>query len=55
MLSTSRTTNDDPCNLNFYTTQSQYSIVCSFKYILKVGVEESIVNVPRITDHGPAV
>jgi hypothetical protein len=25
---------------------------CSFKFILKVGVEESIVNAPRITDHG---
>jgi hypothetical protein len=28
-------------------------IGCSF--ILKVGVEESIVNAPRITDHGSAV
>jgi hypothetical protein len=27
----------------------------SFKFILKVGVEESIVNAPRITDHGSAV
>jgi hypothetical protein len=27
--------------------------MCSFKFILKVGVEESIVNAPRITDHGP--
>jgi hypothetical protein len=25
---------------------------CSFKFILQVGVEESIVNAPRITDHG---
>jgi hypothetical protein len=29
-------------------------IGCSFKCILKVGVEESVVNVPRITDHGSA-
>jgi hypothetical protein len=28
---------------------------CSFKFILKVGVEESIVNAPRVTDHGLAV
>jgi hypothetical protein len=27
------------------------NIGCSFKFILKVGVEESIVNVPRITYH----
>jgi hypothetical protein len=26
------------------------SIGCSFKFIHKVGVEESIVNLPRITD-----
>jgi hypothetical protein len=30
-------------------------IGCSLKFILKVGVEESIVNVPRITDQGSAV
>jgi hypothetical protein len=30
-------------------------IGCSFKFILKVGVEEPIVNTPRITDHGSAV
>jgi hypothetical protein len=30
-------------------------IGCSFKFILKVGVEELIVNAPRITDHGSAV
>jgi hypothetical protein len=29
--------------------------VRSFKFILKVGVEESIANAPRITDHGSAV
>jgi hypothetical protein len=28
---------------------------CSFKLILKVGVEELIVNAPRITDNGSAV
>jgi hypothetical protein len=27
------------------------NIGCSFKFILKVGVEESIVNAPWITDH----
>jgi hypothetical protein len=31
------------------------SIGCSFKFILKVGVEESIVNSPRITDHESTV
>jgi hypothetical protein len=31
------------------------SIGCSFKFTLKVGVEELNVNAPRITDHGPAV
>jgi hypothetical protein len=31
-------------------------IGCSFKFILKVeDVEKSIVNAPRITDHGSAV
>jgi hypothetical protein len=34
---------------------NEYSIGCSLKCILKVAVEESIVNVPRITDHGSAV
>jgi hypothetical protein len=29
----------------------KYYIGCSFKFILKVGVEEAIVNAPRITDH----
>jgi hypothetical protein len=28
---------------------------CSFKYILRVGVQESIVITPRTTDHGSAV
>jgi hypothetical protein len=28
------------------------NIGCSFKFILKVGVEESIVNASRITDQG---
>jgi hypothetical protein len=27
----------------------------SFKFLFKVGVEKSIVNAPRITDHGLAV
>jgi hypothetical protein len=31
------------------------SIGCSFKFTLKEGVEKSIVNAPRITDHGSAV
>jgi hypothetical protein len=30
-------------------------IGCSFKFLLKVGVEKSIVNAPRITDHGSTV
>jgi hypothetical protein len=30
-------------------------IGCSFKFSLKVGVEDSIVNVPRITDYRSAV
>jgi hypothetical protein len=32
--------------------RSIHLYVCSFKFLLKVGVEESIVNAPRITDHG---
>jgi hypothetical protein len=28
---------------------------CSFKFPVKVDVEELIVNAPRITDHGSAV
>jgi hypothetical protein len=31
------------------------NIGCSFKSFLQVGVEESIVNASRITDHGSAV
>jgi hypothetical protein len=31
------------------------NIGCSFKFILKVDVKVSIVNAPRITDHGSAV
>jgi hypothetical protein len=31
------------------------NIGCSFKCFLQVGVEESIVNASRITDHGSAV
>jgi hypothetical protein len=31
------------------------NIVCSFKFLLEVGVEESFVNAPRITDHGSAL
>jgi hypothetical protein len=30
-------------------------IGCSFKFPVKVGVEESIVNAPQITDHESAV
>jgi hypothetical protein len=29
-------------------------IGCLFQFLFKVGVEESIVNAPRITDHGSA-
>jgi hypothetical protein len=32
-----------------------YCIGCSFKFLLKVGVEECIVNTPRIRDHGSAI
>jgi hypothetical protein len=32
-----------------------FSIECSFKFPVKVGVEESIVNTIPITDHGSAV
>jgi hypothetical protein len=35
-----------------FTKLSPTSIGCSFKFFLKVGVEESIVNAPRIMDHG---
>jgi hypothetical protein len=31
------------------------NIGCSFKFLLKVGVEESIENVPGINEHGSAV
>jgi hypothetical protein len=36
-----------PKNINL---SGNKNIGCSFKFILKVGVEESIVNAPRITD-----
>jgi hypothetical protein len=39
---------------NVFYIGSNY-IGCSFKFILKVGVEELIVNTPRITNHGSAV
>jgi hypothetical protein len=49
----------------FYLIENYYYIdesgsfqkyrVSSFKFILKVGVEKSIVNAPHITDHGSAV
>jgi hypothetical protein len=45
--------NMDLC-LNFIKCQIvglTHYIGCSFKCILKVGVEESIVNAPQITDH----
>jgi hypothetical protein len=32
-----------------------WNVGSSFQFILKVGVEESIVNAPRITDRGSAV
>jgi hypothetical protein len=39
-----------------HETQRYFDYIgCSFKFILKVGVEESIVNAPRITHHGSAV
>jgi hypothetical protein len=34
---------------------SLYRIGCSFKFLLKVGVEESTVNAPWLADHGWAV
>jgi hypothetical protein len=43
-------------NFNGYDFIIMYrSIGCSFKFLLKVSVEESIVTVPRITDHELAV
>jgi hypothetical protein len=30
-------------------------IGCLFQFLFKVGIEKSIVNAPRITDHGSAV
>jgi hypothetical protein len=40
----------------FFTAHTlEICIGCSFKFIHKLGVEESIVNAPRITDHGLAV
>jgi hypothetical protein len=33
----------------------RFYIGCSFKFILKVAIEESIVNAPQFTDHGLAV
>jgi hypothetical protein len=40
-----------------YLSPNVEYIGCSFKFLLKVGVEESIVYAPRITDrdHGSAV
>jgi hypothetical protein len=44
---------------NFHTPRADSfncnSIGCSIKFILKVGVEESIVNAPPITNYGSAV
>jgi hypothetical protein len=38
-----------------YVANRFVCIGCSVKFILKVDVEESIVNAPRVTDHGSAV
>jgi hypothetical protein len=35
--------------------QLPINIGCSFRFLLKVSVEESIVNASRITDHGLTV
>jgi hypothetical protein len=40
--------------INIFRNNGQ-NIGCSFKFLLKVGVEESIVNAPRMTDHESAV
>jgi hypothetical protein len=37
-------------SLQFFLVSSYPYIGCSFKFILKVGIEESIANAPRITD-----
>jgi hypothetical protein len=37
------------------TTTEFFYIGCSFKFIVRVGVERSIVNAPRITDHATLV
>jgi hypothetical protein len=42
-------------NLFAMENKITYHIGCSLKFILKVGVEESIVNASRITDRGSAV
>jgi hypothetical protein len=42
-------------NLFALENKISYHIGCSFKFLLTVGVEESIVNAPRITDRGSAV
>jgi hypothetical protein len=39
----------------YFKALDQVHIGCSFKFPVKVGVEESIVNAPRITDHGLVV
>jgi hypothetical protein len=41
-------------DLENYVITNLYCIGCSFKFIRKVGIEESIVNAPRITSHGSA-
>jgi hypothetical protein len=42
-------------NYAFILRRNVYCVGCSFKFPVKVGVEESIVNALRITDHGSAV
>jgi hypothetical protein len=46
--------------IDILTTKDSFIVVkfryigCSFKFLLKVGIEESIVKAPRITHHGSA-
>jgi hypothetical protein len=42
-------------NVKFTNPDEEIYIGCSFNFIFKVGVGESIVKAPRTTDHGSAV
>jgi hypothetical protein len=41
--------------VNYCLNYMMKNIGYSYKFNLKVGAEESIVNAPRITDHGSAI